>query len=219
MHEQFRYLESLDPIELASQKRIEEGGLFLGCDPLELEERATTVQLREGWDEFASTVLRHVEHHVISVGWSARFIRKALLPSCQPHSICANEIEIDVNTGRGSGRLTKSTDGLRGEGGLRIAQHKEREMKRIFRDRRATTVYAGDSNTDLICLLSASVGLVLGDGEGIKNTLDRVGMREVLCEDVTRWMEERRERRGNNLVMVKNWGEAIRVVQSLYKED
>ena len=55
--EYWAYQNSLDSIELASQKRIEEGGLFRNCDPKELEHRAIDkVQFRKGWPDRKSVV-------------------------------------------------------------------------------------------------------------------------------------------------------------------
>lgn len=205
---QWAFLGSLDEVELASQRRIEEGGLFCHFDPLAMEKRAVEqVELRTGWEGFARQTLAEdgVEYHIISVGWSARFIAAALRRtpvSPPPRSICANEVEIDPNTGRGTGRLTKSRDAKTaemalGEGratehvgrsGIRTGQHKIREMRRI----RATlatstslphdliTVYVGDSTTDLPCLLEAGIGIVMGGKQSLRRTIDELGLDKYL---------------------------------------
>lgn len=217
------YLASFDIVELASQQRIEQGALFKGCDMEAIEARARQhVQWRDGWAEFAQQWLvgsapssssssvaarpngahrRRIKAHIISVGWSARFIAAGLRDSCTPASICANEVDVDAATGRGTGKLTKSRDAVAaaaagsaaavspavapaevGRCGIRVAQHKVREMRRILAAlpharQNPLVVYAGDSPTDLEALLEADVGLVLGGKESLRKVLvDEIGM-------------------------------------------
>ncbi|PWN36502.1 uncharacterized protein FA14DRAFT_159021 [Meira miltonrushii] len=226
--EQWAYQGSLDTVELASQKRIEEGGLFRNADPKELERRAIDkVQCRKGWsgnpyprrirtgdwgswllDRPLSTPLGHQEqgkpdwqYHIISVGWSARFITAALKKvnnnQFMPTSICANEIEIDQCTGLGTGKLTKSYDAQKlaersfrpGEGGIRTGQHKVREMRRILEtctsDPDPITIYVGDSTTDLGSLLEAHIGLIIGQSTSLYNTINKAGLEKfkIACSD------------------------------------
>lgn len=219
IEKQLRYLQSLDDVELVSQKRIEEGGLFVGFDPAKMEKRAKKVSLRVGWREaMATPEMQSIEKHIISVGWSARFIESALDRSTKPTSICANEIEIDADTGLGTGRLTKSRDSGTDEGryGIRIAQDKTREMKRILKGRegRVLTVFAGDSNTDLPSLLESDIGLILGDNKGIRETIERLGLGAELSYSVEEWKQKRRSK--PSLVAVGDWYEAAKIISELH---
>lgn len=199
--EQWAYQESLDEVELASQKRIEEGGLFLDANPTELENRAIdNVQFRKGWPKVHHFV-SNWQYHIISVGWSARFIAAALKKvngnRFMPTSICANEIEMDESTGLGTGRLTKSYDAKMleersfrpGEGGIRTGQHKVREMRRIIQtypsDLNLITIYVGDSTTDLGSLLEANLGLIIGQSTSLYNTIIKADLErfKVRCSD------------------------------------
>lgn len=204
---QLNLLQSFDSVELASQRRIEAGKLFLDCDPKGIERRASQgVEHRTGWQDFSARWLRpqpsNIVLHIVSVGWSARFIAAGLRETCTPASICANEVEVDSNSARGTGRLTKSRDAqrveaslqdgphshsasmLEGRSGIRVAQHKVREMRRILAARTADaaprpvlTVYAGDSATDLGALLEADVGLILANKGSLEKVLkDELGM-------------------------------------------
>ena len=223
---QLTFLESLDEIELTSQKRIEDGGLFVGFDPVKMEERAKSVRVRRGWKEvMARPAVSSLEAHIVSVGWSARFIEAVLDGSLKPNSICANEVEIDVDTGKGTGRLTKSHDIGMSEGRfcMRIAKHKTREIKRILGNRRGDvlSIYAGDSNTDLPSLLEADVGLILGDGTGIKKTLERLGLASSLSASIDDWRKKRQEageRQEHDLVAVSDWFEAAQVIEAVMGE-
>lgn len=77
--------------------------------------------------------------------------------------------------GKGTGNLTK-----RGDDGIRTGPDKLREMKKAMQknghSKNIITVYVGDSNTDLPCLLFADVGIIIGDGGSLIDTCKRVGI-------------------------------------------
>lgn len=223
---QLAYLQSLDKVELVSQKRIEKGGLFVDFDLVTMEERAKKVQLKPGWKEMMhNNKIKSLEHHIISVGWSARFIMAALQETTKPTSICANEVEVDTVTGRGTGRLTKSSDAGESQGqfGIRIAQHKIREMNRIMASRQnVKTVFAGDSNTDLPCLLDSDVGLILGNSKSLRDTITRLGLDSHLSASVEEWKEKRKSASlltsKPDLVIVVDWFKGAEVIETLLQE-
>jgi hypothetical protein len=222
---QLQFLASLDDIEIKSQERIEKGRLFVGFDPVAMEQRGRDhVKLRKGWKEMTteSEVLQGLEYHIVSVGWSGRFIEACLQGSTsKPTSICVNEIEIDPKTGKGTGKLSKSNDvgECDGKFGMRIAQHKTREMKRIVGDRRdkVVAVFAGDSNTDLPCLLDADVGMILGDNKGLRATISKLGLDANLSKSVQEWKEKRSKGITSkpDLVIVEDWFKGAEVIQTL----
>lgn len=225
---QLEFSQSLDEVELKSQKRIEEGGLFVDFDPVAMEERGRSqVILRSGFREMmARDHIRNLEHHIISVGWSARFIKAALKDSTSPTSICANEIEIDERTGKGTGRLTKSDDTGASEGhyGIRIAQHKVREMRRILASKErgeVMTVFAGDSGTDFAALLEADVGLILGDNKYLRGTLTRLGLDSHLSQSAEEWKDKRgtaKQASKPDLVFVGDWFKGVEIIETLLGE-
>lgn len=213
LQEQFEHLASLDEVELASQRRIEDGGLFRDLPATSVTSRAAAVRLREGFeDAFASWLAASgVESHVISVGWSAAFIRARLarcLPPNVPLSICANEVEVEQ--GRCTGRLTKSLDASpKGDSGIRTGPHKLREMRRIVGQAdRGPTVYVGDSSTDLPCLVEADVGIVVGANKSLRKTCDQVGLSLVPAAE---W----RRGEGKVLVQADDWHDVLAIVKGL----
>jgi thiamine phosphate phosphatase / amino-HMP aminohydrolase len=78
--------------------------------------------------------------------------------------------------GTGTGKLSK-----RNEDGIRTGYDKLREMKKVLKQNESShpivTVYVGDSNTDLPCLLHADIGLIIGNQEGLRETCARVGIK------------------------------------------
>ncbi|CAO1613993.1 unnamed protein product [Parajaminaea phylloscopi] len=206
---QLEFLGSLEEVEMKSVQRVERGGLFEGWDPQQAEGRAAErVQFRPGVSSSLSSFLQQnretVETAIISVSWSARFIRAGLKAAGVPiDAVCANEIQLD-ESGRGTGMMTKSQatqpDGAT-TGGIRTGMDKLREMRRIaikhFEDSKITDkgqliVYAGDSNTDLPCLLAASVGIVVAsDSEGsLESTLHRLKFSHRLARDFEAFKKE-----------------------------
>jgi thiamine phosphate phosphatase / amino-HMP aminohydrolase len=71
--------------------------------------------------------------------------------------------------------LTKAEDD-----GICTGHDKLREMKKIIEKRTklgvVLTVYVGDSNTDLPCLLHADIGILIGDGRSVLETCERLGI-------------------------------------------
>jgi len=78
--------------------------------------------------------------------------------------------------GKGTGVISKAFNT-----GICSGTDKLREMK-IVLDKHAgsddaVTVYIGDSNADLPCLLHADIGIIIGNGKSIIETCTRVGIK------------------------------------------
>jgi hypothetical protein len=111
--------------------------------------------------------------------------------------------------GKGTGRLSKS-----GESGIRTGMDKLREMDDILArnapQEHVTTVYVGDSNTDLPCLLKAGIGIVIGDGESLIKTCGRVGVNvisNISLPDIIKSSPENRLTK--TLYHYKDWQEIL----------
>lgn len=80
-----------------------------------------------------------------------------------------------MKDGRGTGMLSKS-----GDEGICTGQDKLREMRKVMKQKGISeddiTVYIGDSNTDLPCLLYADIGIIIGEGKSVIETCNRVGV-------------------------------------------
>ncbi|KAN0060905.1 hypothetical protein ACQY0O_006639 [Thecaphora frezii] len=186
-----------------------------------------------------------IELDVISVGWSAAFIQQALaqrrtksavaVPEgvAVPRVICANEVEMKTNEDGelvGTGRLTKSKDaasvvqggaGEASRSGIRTGFHKVEELKRLCSRFEATSpvsVYIGDSNTDLPCLLECRYGLVMGGNESLRATIERIGLQSKVIK-AAEWLETARsgdEQR--TLILLKDWNEALPVLERISRQ-
>ncbi|PWN53519.1 DUF500-domain-containing protein [Violaceomyces palustris] len=234
---EMEYMRELDEeVEWKVTKQIEEGGLFKGERLEDLLERSSKVEFREGWEEFDDWILKReeeeeeegkveIETEIISIGWSARFIRESIergrkrrersSPSQVPRRIFSNEVEMKpdpLGQDVGTGRLETKRKGMR------TGLDKLERLNQIVKDRDGlTTIYVGDSRTDLACLLQADYGVLLGDPERtrpIREALVRFGGSERLIElqDV---LAGKARKEGGNLLVLSHWNQVLRLVQTL----
>ncbi|PWN21623.1 hypothetical protein BCV69DRAFT_298624 [Microstroma glucosiphilum] len=150
---------------------------------------------------------------IISVSWSTVFVRASLQP-LPLHFVYANDPVLDPITKRGTGALNKGAAEGEQEGGIRTGLDKLRLMRREMskaEEKRlqnasaqqgkthSYSVYAGDSNTDLPCLIEASLGLILGEGASLLSTLERIGLRGRVLdgyEALQMWLKAGEEGKG-----------------------
>lgn len=200
---QLEFLASLEEVEVKSVTRVKRGNLFRGWRPQEAEKRAREVDIRNGVESRLSPFLaahsNTVQAVIVSVSWSARFIAASLRSvQIHPYQIRANEIEIDPQTGLGTGKMTKSADnspGDRASPAIRTALDKLSHMRALIEERDSSNpdlvIFAGDSNTDMPCLIAASVGLVVAsEAEGsLESTLNRCGLSSRLAQSAGSFIE------------------------------
>ncbi|TKY87320.1 hypothetical protein EX895_003997 [Sporisorium graminicola] len=226
---QLEFLAGIDTVEQASVARVEDGGLFKGMSNAEMLERAETrVEFRSGWDAFYEWLGGHsdVRADIISVSWSAAFIRHAIEHQRQPGvigTVYANDVEMDG--GVGTGKLTKSN-----EGAIRTALDKLRVMRAHHAAPASVSVYVGDSSTDLPCLLAAHYGLLMKpknefEGSSISSVLETTKPPiRTFYADHTEFVNshtpeqtgaaEGGEKEGT-LIRVDDWTQALEVIQHI----
>jgi hypothetical protein len=77
--------------------------------------------------------------------------------------------------GKGTGIISKQD-----ESGICTGHDKLRDMKRCVENHGSLepilTMYVGDSNTDLPCLLHADIGIIMGNNSSLAETCRRVGI-------------------------------------------
>ncbi|KAA8900834.1 HAD-like domain-containing protein [Sphaerosporella brunnea] len=207
--QEFAFLDSLLPVESASIRRIEAAGVFKGLRSGDVEKAGESVRLREGAGRvFEAAKKRGVRTTVLSVNWSRAWIRGALEKAAPGGlEVVSNDLCTD-ESGVATGMLSRPVGG---DVGIWTAGHKERCMRSCCCDEQdGVTVYVGDSCTDLMCLLLADVGVVVGDkldevcgriGVAVVEGLDRADEKQagqVLykvsdLETLGRWIETHSE--------------------------
>ncbi|SPO23440.1 uncharacterized protein UTRI_02119 [Ustilago trichophora] len=247
---QLKFLDRIDEVELASVARVEDGGLFKGVTLSSIRERAEReVQFRDGWKGFSSWLDGEIKEgrltaDVISVGWSGEFIRHALATYSSSTSfegipkVYANEIEMDSDqNGVGTGKITKSSplslltlqeEATQRRGGIRTGLHKLSVMQTLSKshEKAVTTVYIGDSTTDLPCLVAANFGLVIKPKDQWQESSVRKVIEKTmppvkkLYEHAEQFFktdadEKVNEIDGGVLIRVDDWIQALKVIKKI----
>ncbi|KAL6872311.1 hypothetical protein HDV57DRAFT_520300 [Trichoderma longibrachiatum] len=184
--QELAYLASLGATENASLDRVDGSGLFGGLTPEDLFRMGREsveqghVVVRDGFVEMVRLAReKGWRVGVISVNWSAAFIRGVLHPLGEGMPVVTNCIARDGTIRgpegfNGGVRLTTSRDKANVLGELLA---KEEEQLRSSSGC-PTTVYFGDSTTDMECLLKHHGIVIAADAQSssLLQTLERVGV-------------------------------------------
>ncbi|KAJ9645325.1 hypothetical protein H2199_003331 [Coniosporium tulheliwenetii] len=178
-----------------SVRRVEEAGVFRGVTVRDVEDGAKEVMEKgDGALVEGRAGAVGLDVSIVSVNWSATFIRACLLHAAaraegrdaalrdklreavKQVRIIANEIE-GLNDPEGSSGMLNKKD----EDGIRTSSDKLRCMQQIRQGQEERlVVYVGDSPTDLECLTAADVGVCIRDDpmssaqKELAKTLDRI---------------------------------------------
>lgn len=209
--EESAWLESLLEVETWSVKRVQDAGLFLGVSKYDMMNAAADaidngkVQLREGCkdlffsglpppgDNVPATGRNGFRFHIVSVNWSATFIKGCILHASMllrsldvtkalaPMVYLANEI---ASAERATYGLDKDDVTVRTSADkVKMIEKALHEPSMVKDDTgKPITVFIGDSCTDFDALLYVDYGICIRDepmGSGQKElaeTLERVGV-------------------------------------------
>ncbi|KAF2156851.1 hypothetical protein K461DRAFT_272941 [Myriangium duriaei CBS 260.36] len=212
------WLASLKPIEVYGARTAESAQIFRGVEKSDIRTAAQVavdsgdLVLRRGWNVLASHALAAGSLSILSVNWSATFIRCALLASLRTtkdtidDALCKyveTDLRIDANDIQECDRVGGSLGELRQRNeadDVRTSADKllrlPERCQSLLEDRNASSsvdealvVYCGDSDTDLECLLAADVGVCFRDGEmtgaqkSLAITLERLRVQVKPIED------------------------------------
>ncbi|KAL8726749.1 MAG: hypothetical protein Q9181_005943 [Wetmoreana brouardii] len=203
IREELTWLESLRDVEQKSMERVEATGVFRGVGANDVRKgaeqsvRRGEVLPRKGWARVVEKVVGGKGMvGVVSVGWSAEFIRACLSAAVAQSQIVMSNMHVgavDVRANEIVGGETGELDryfeevGRGGEGGVWTARDKRKAMQETAESLgtgKSLVVYVGDSTTDFECLLAADVGIcvkdedeVTGEQKGLEQMLKRIGIR------------------------------------------
>ncbi|KAL1595939.1 hypothetical protein SLS60_009629 [Paraconiothyrium brasiliense] len=188
--EESEWLASLKNVERSSIERVKAAGIFKGVTKNDIVSASRSavhdgkLQLRPGWRKLLSLseslqqqTLVATSLSIISVNWSATFVRSCLQTALSRSSasdakvmgsipIFANELPLEEV--QRTPYICTSAD--------KLARFEE-----VRREDDCTTVYVGDSATDFGCLVAADMGICVRDdpmGSGqkeLKGILERLG--------------------------------------------
>ncbi|KAL8853386.1 MAG: hypothetical protein Q9221_001702 [Calogaya cf. arnoldii] len=209
--QELSWLESLRAIEHRSIARVEATKVFRGVtkeiihSAADKAVRDREIELRPGWEKLVGKVMEgHGKVGVVSVGWSADFIKGCMEASVQRVAAAGQDgnlekgvdvasIDVRANNvlGGDEGKMDRYWKGASVDDRSRIltAADKLRVMTDVVDTEhidgsRPLVVYVGDSTTDLECFLHADVGIcfggepatMTGEQRDLEETLNRVGI-------------------------------------------
>ncbi|KAL8995543.1 MAG: hypothetical protein Q9169_004745 [Polycauliona sp. 2 TL-2023] len=223
--QELEWLESLRSIEHRSIARVEATKVFRNITTAivraaaEEEVRDRRLAMRVGWERLVAMTIRgEGKVGIVSVGWSADFIRGCLRASLGitraaernetleegrkgADVALIDDVRANDILGGEEGKMDRYWDAATRDDRSRIltAQDKLRVMMDMvgtdqIDEPRRPVVYVGDSTTDLECLLHADIGIFVG-GSADSMTEEQMELNETLNRISLdrRWIGEMRE--------------------------
>ncbi|KAJ4836409.1 hypothetical protein Tsubulata_020981 [Turnera subulata] len=168
-------LEKFSDLERRGNSRVIESKVFKGLSLEHIKAAGERIPFQDGCTSFFEKLLKkenlYSSVHIISLCWCADLIRSAFSPGgLDALNVHANEFffEDSVSTGEILRSVESPAD-------------KVQTFNNIVRsysahNRRNLTVYVGDSIGDLLCLLQADIGIVVGSSSGLRRVATQLGI-------------------------------------------
>ena len=154
------FLESFKPIEEESLRRVTQQKFLRGLTKHDLKKLGCNVLKREGVAKVLKGLQASaVEIEILSANWSKTLIQSAMGELCD--QIWTNYLVFDD--------FNKSTGEIRQN--VTSAQDKLSFFER-HRSKFGKTLYIGDSITDFLAILSADIGVLIGDNDVARQIID-----------------------------------------------
>ncbi|KAI4370229.1 hypothetical protein MLD38_018599 [Melastoma candidum] len=164
----------LSDFEKRANSRVIESGVLKGLNIEDIKRAGQKMILQDGCISFFQKLLKNenlaVKVHVLSYCWSGDLIRSALLSGdLQVLNIHTNELTFDelISTGEIVKKIQSPLD---------KAQAFDDILKACENDKKAITIYVGDSVGDLLCLLKADIGIVVGSSSSLRKVGSQFGI-------------------------------------------
>jgi hypothetical protein len=214
-------LKVLKEVEQRSIDRVSESGIFSGLTTEDIDHGAARaigseeVGLRKGCGNFLQFVQSRVQYQdgnadrisILSVNWSRQFISACLraahgdFAQILPARIFANELEGITQGAQTTGRICADKEKCIISSPDKLASLEVLRETTRCQGKPMTTVYVGDSWTDLECLLAADMGICIRDDpitstqNKLADSLSRIGitctrLRFVEKRNCVGWVED-----------------------------
>ncbi|KAL9262839.1 Bifunctional TH2 protein, mitochondrial-like protein [Drosera capensis] len=167
-------LELLSDFEKAANARVIQSGVLKGINIEDIRKAGERLILHDGCAGFFQKVLQNeklgAEVHVLSYCWCADLIRAAF-SSGGLHVLNVHANEFVYNESISTGEIVKKVE---------TPIDKVQEFSQILQnsngEKKHVTVYIGDSVGDLLCLLKADIGLVIGSSTSLRKVGTHFGV-------------------------------------------
>ncbi|KAJ6824970.1 bifunctional TH2 protein, mitochondrial-like [Iris pallida] len=195
----YKGLEDLSNFEKRANLRVVESGMLRGVNLDDIKRAGERLKFHDGCSEFFQKIVKKkesmsIEFHLLSYCWCADLIRSAFstVGCLNDLIIHSNEFNFEesVSTGEIVRRMESPIDKVEAFTNIVSEISNEEQM----------SVYIGDSVGDLLCLLKADVGIVVGESESLRKVGKKFGVsfvplypalvmkqRQLVDKDTTVW--------------------------------
>lgn len=167
-------LEQLSDFEKRANNRVIESGVLKGLNLEDIKRAGERLILQDGCTTFFQKIVKNVNLnanvHLLSYCWCGDLIRSAFSSGdLQELNIHANEFTFKESIS--TGEIVKKV-----ESPLDKLQAFKNISNDCSNDRKNLTVYIGDSVGDLLCLLEADIGIVIGSSSSLRRVGNQFGV-------------------------------------------
>lgn len=167
-------LELLSDFENKANARVVDSGVLKGINLEDIRKAGERIILQDGCINFFQKVVQSenldVNVHVLSYCWCGDLIRSAFSSGgLQAVNIHANEFKYEESIS--TGEIVKKV-----ESPIDKVQAFSEMLKNSSDDKKSLSVYIGDSVGDLLCLLRADIGIVVGSSSSLRRVGSHFGV-------------------------------------------
>lgn len=201
------FLQDIAKFNTEATRDVDKSNLILGVDNAGLQSIARRVKLYPGCFDVLKSILQNVR--IVSVNWSAELIAYSFDEMIPKKHIYANHIL--GNDGLANGLVGKE---------MISSFDKLKIVQQILAKDKGVSVFVGDSITDLLGLLEADIGIIIGDSKTILKTADTFGINvepiaEILKPKELDFSCGRASNRTRVLYITKDWYQIEQLVRKL----
>ncbi|CAL5208431.1 unnamed protein product [Lathyrus oleraceus] len=167
-------LEQLSKFENSANNRVVESGVLKGINIEDIKRAGERLILQDGCTDFFKKVVKNenlnANVHVLSYCWCGDLIRSVF------SSADLNEMDIHANEFCYEGSVSTGDIVKKVESPIDKVQAFHNILKSRNNDKKKLTIYIGDSVGDLLCLLEADVGIVVGSSSSLRTIGTQFGV-------------------------------------------
>ncbi|XP_028791046.1 bifunctional TH2 protein, mitochondrial-like, partial [Neltuma alba] len=167
-------LEQLSKFEKKANDRVIESGVLKGLNLEDIKRAGERLILQDGCINFFQRVVKNenlnANVHILSYCWCDELIKSAFL------SAGLNELNVHANEFTFEGSVSTGEIAKKVESPVEKVQAFRNILNNFNDERKNLTVYIGDSVGDLLCLLEADIGIVIGSSSSLRRVGTQFGI-------------------------------------------
>ncbi|KAG6703200.1 bifunctional TH2 protein, mitochondrial-like [Carya illinoinensis] len=163
-------LEQLSDFEKSANNSVVESGVLKGLNLEDIKRAGERLILQDGCTAFFQKIVKTANVHVLSYCWCGDLIRSAF-SSGDLHELNIHANEFTYKESISTGEIVKKV-----ESPIDKVQAFKNILSNCSNDRKNLTVYIGDSVGDILCLLEADIGIVIGSSASLRRVGTQYGV-------------------------------------------